>query len=246
MDKAEAIAAQIAARWHADGAMEESALVAALTEQLVAESNMELRQVLTQLRASLDMALDTASHGTVTLPVERVARMLGAVDRATDVVDVCLDRNVAHKLLIRLEPEVFSLGSAMGEFLRQQGLERSPHVRFGAAPARIEGDRPKLVAALGYTVNRFVHNAGADDTVFVAIHEKGDSAEGFIGSAPSRVRESVLVEELQNSMSVDEAQLDTPFVRAILERHGGTLYVAKSLPDAIGFGFTLPLFRGAA
>ena len=134
----------------------------------------------------------------------------------------------------------------MQEFLQAQGLERSPHIRFNAAPAHIEGDRPKIVAVLGHTVNRFIHKARRDDKVFVVVRETEAKAEGFIGSAPSRVTESELVEELQMSMNVDDAHLDTPFVRAVLERHGGTFFVAKTPPEAVGFGFTLPLFRSEA
>lgn len=214
-----------------------SKLATAAYSSLMEETNWQLRQILTQIHTEVDLGLDEGEG----LSRERAERVLQAVDRATTVVDACLDRNEITKRFIRLTPEPFDLGQAMRSYLEHNGfLEEGETVRFPVEPAPIEGDRIRLVNALGYLFDRFYQVAEPGETVVGDLRWEEDEIRGFVGLDPSHLSADVLIEDLSKPLVVEDLRFDVPLARAIVERHGGLVFVDQRGETATGFGFTLP------
>jgi light-regulated signal transduction histidine kinase (bacteriophytochrome) len=49
------------------------------------------------------------------------------------------------------------------------------------------------------------------------------------------------MEEMHAPMNIEDVGIEVAYIRAVLERHGGSLFVATAGETSAGFGFTLPL-----
>lgn len=199
-----------------------------------------------------------AGAGGPALSAARLDRLADAVDRAASVVDVFLDRNHAAKLLIRLRRERFDLVDALEQHLLVTGQTDGPApIRFEAeGPAEIHGDPEKLMDVLVHLVHYMRRSAG-EDGILVRLtaaarsaseeaqgpktgEERAEAVEGFIGVRSGRISAEELMEELSEPLRFDQMRISIPFARAVMERHGGTVFVARPDEETVGLGFVLP------
>ncbi len=215
-------------------------LSSAAYSNLMEQTNWELRQILTQIQNEVELGLHEGSDAEG-LTRERAESVLGSVERATNVVDACLDRNEVTKRFIRLTPEPFDLGQAMRSYLEHNGfLAPEQRVRFHAEPAPVEGDRVRLIQALGHLFDRFWTVRRDAERVVGELGWRGEQIEGFVGLEPSHVSTDVLIDELSRPLVVEDLRFDIPMARAIVERHRGLVFVDEPTEDTVGFAFTLP------
>lgn len=236
--RAEAVALRVAGQWEAAGADDVKALSDAVYQALVDEANLELRQVLASVRGQLELAKMRADRGQPGLSPERMADMVAGLDRASALMDVFLDRASATKLIIRLDREAFDLTDALDGYVRAQGLDT--RVRVTSLPAWVEGDRAKLLDAIGHLLTRFYYSARNHELVVLAIAQQGSRVEGFIGLSPSHLEPEELMDEIHLPLRIEDVGIDLAYTRAVIERHGGALFVATAEDASVGFGFTLP------
>lgn len=238
-ERAELIARQVADRWH--DPEDPGGLANAVYSAFVEEANLELRQILTQVSGQLELALRRLERTNTPPTPERLATMKESMDRASSIMETFLDRSSATKHVIRLDCEEFDLTNAMEEHLAMQGL--LPKLRCATAPAPIVGDRAKLVGTLGHLVSRFYFASREHEVVAFSLMAGDGQIEGFVGLSPSHLEPEVLMEEIRHPLAVEDVGIDIAYARAVLERHGGSLFVATGGESATGFGFTLPLAK---
>lgn len=233
---AEQVVQRLASDWdhtHDDlGRLLDTACVA-----LAEEANHEIRQVLAQLGTELELLRSKLEGDASSL--ERLDRMLDGIDRASHVVGTYINRSEVAKLLIRIIPEPVDLADLLRGCLDRAGASAG-QAETTLEPATIQGDRVKLATALGYLVDRFHRDAGPDQHLVVQLGANGDGVEGLIGLAPSQHAGDALIDELEAPLDIEAMNVDLPYARAVIERHGGTLYVDRFDPDGLGFGFRLP------
>lgn len=241
-ERAEEVVQRVARSLQHETTGDAKALTDAVYYALVEEANLELRQILAQMGGQLELAHARAGRGEPAMTQERIRTLLDSVQRASAIMEVFLDRSSAAKLSIRLDPEPFDLGDAVYDYLSLQGLQERIQLAITSAP--VVADKEKTMDALGHLVTRFYFAARAHETVVVSIAPKEDGViEGFIGLAPSHLKPEQLMEEMHMPMNVEDVGIEVAYIRAILERHDGTLFVATAGEASAGFGFTLPLHR---
>jgi len=241
--KAQALAERVTAQWQHAHAEDARGLADAVHCALVDEANLELRQILAQLSGQLELAQARADRGSPSLPADKIRALLSSLDRASTLMDVYLDRSAAAKFTIRIEAAEFDLAAALGEHLAAQGL--TPHVDAALLDAPVIADRAKLLDALGHLIGRFYLVARPRERVMVQVAQVEDRIEGFIGLSPSHLGAEQLMEEMRLPLAIEDVGIDVSYARAVLERHGGVLFVANAGDHATGFGFHLPLLGGA-
>lgn len=234
------MAHQIRQAWERSPHQDLKSLVDDVQSAFSEEANHELRQVLFQLSAQLELTLVKGKAGTAELSEAQILRMLTAVGRATSIVEAYLDRGEAAKMVIDLHRETFDLGTALQELLRWNGFLETGHLEAHIEPVAVEGDRDHLLDVLGHMATRF-HLARRDpERVRITLTDQDDHIEGFFGLSGSRITAQDLMAEFDKPLEMEDMEIDMPYTRAVLERHGGALYVAAGADNASGFGFTLP------
>jgi light-regulated signal transduction histidine kinase (bacteriophytochrome) len=238
--KAEEVVERITRQWSNEAeAPDAKALTDAVYYALVEEANLELRQILAHMGGQLDMATARLDRGQPALSKEKVAALSDAVQRASEIMEVFMDRASAAKLVIRLECEDFDLADAMADYLHAHGLESKVHAALGR-PAPVHADHAKIIDALGHLVTRFYFAARPHEEVVVSLNAKDGVVEGFIGLSPSHLRPEQLMEEMHVPLNVEDVGIEVAYIRAVLERHEGSLFVATAGEASAGFGFTIP------
>lgn len=238
-ERAKEVVERVTRQWEKGPEGDVKALTEAVYYALVEEANLELRQILAQMGGQLEMALHKSSNGQAPLSNEKIRNLIDGVNRSSEIMEIFLDRSAAAKLTIRLAPEAFDLCDAVKDLLRAHGIESKLQIALQASP--VLADRTKLMDAIGHLVTRFYFAARTHESVIISVSPKGDGLiEGFIGLAPSHLSASQLMEEMHMPLNVEDVGIEVAYIRAVLERHGGTLFVATAGDTSAGFGFTLP------
>lgn len=202
----------------------------------------ELREIVSQVRGNLDIAAHRGDGAKVTLEPERVDKLRGALDRAEAVLETHLDRSTVHKLLVRLDVETFDLAGHLRHFLTTHGLDpETPDVRAHIEEVAVEADRAKVVQGLGHVALHLYQRSPQGTVLVVDVrpHPSG-GARGHIALDPPPYEREALVEDLDRPFRLGTMEIDLPYVRAVLERHGGGIHVAEAPGGGLGYGFHLP------
>lgn len=234
--KAEHVVEAVAADWeHRSDDL--GRLLDSASAALADRANHELRQVLAQLSTELELLqldLDPALDA-------RLTRMLEAIDRASDLVATHLDRNEVAKLLIHIHPETVDLVPRITRCLDRAGIPEDT-VQLDVEPAVVTGDEPKLDTVLGYLIERLYRAASPEDTMKIHVASTEDQVEADIIVTPAREAGQDLIGELEEPLDIEAFGVDLPYARAVIERHGGRLYVQRD-GEGLGFGLQLPTAR---
>jgi len=242
-ERAQALAERVTQEWQKVHADDVRGLTDAVYSALVDEANLELRQVFAQLSGQLELAQARLAKGQPSMSPEKIENLLGAVDRASSLMEVFMDRAAAAKMVIRIEPEAFDLGAAFERYLDTQGM--ADKVDANLHPCEVVADRGKLLDALGHLITRFYFAARPHERVVLQCAQVEDQIVGFIGLSPSHLEPEQLMEEMRIPLAIEDIGIDVSYARAIVERHGGVLFVATAGEHSAGFGFHLPLLGGA-
>ncbi|HUR69173.1 MAG TPA: hypothetical protein VM370_07990 [Candidatus Thermoplasmatota archaeon] len=242
-ERAEALAHKVTTEWQQVHADDVRGLTDAVHRALVDEANLELRQIFAHLSGQLELAQARAARGQPALSGEKIETLVGAVDRASSLMDVFLDRASAAKLVIRLDAEAFDLAAAFDAYLQAHGLRERVDANLHAS--EVIADRPKLMDALGHLLTRFHFAARSHERVLLQVAAVDGRVEGFIGLSPSHLEPEQLMDEMRIPVAIEDVGIDVSYARAIVERHGGVLFVATAGEHSVGFGFQLPLLGGA-
>lgn len=237
--RAQALADKVTQEWRAVHVDDVRGLADAVHAALVDEANLELRQLLAQVSGQLELASMRAARGQPGMTPERIDALSRAMDRASLLLDVYMDRSVAAKLAIRIDAETFDLAGALRAHLQAHGLlER---VSATLTETVVVGDRAKLLDAIGHLITRFHFAARPQERVLVQCIVADGRVEGFVGLSPSHVRPEQLMDEMRLPLAIEDVDIDIGYTRAIIERHAGTFFVATAGEHSAGFGFHLPV-----
>ena len=242
--RAHELAQKITAEWQHVHPDDMRGLTDAVYRALVDEANLELRQIFAQLSGQLELAGARLDRGQPALSADKIRSLVSAVERASSLMEVYMDRSAAAKMIIRIDAEEFDLAKAFEAYVAVHGIE--DRVELAALPCPVIADRAKLLDALGHLVTRFYFASGAHEKVLVQCQVVEGQIEGFIGLSPSSVAPEQLMEEMRVPLAIEDVGIDISYSRAIVERHGGVLFVATAGEHSAGFGFHLPIFGGAA
>lgn len=236
VDEAERIVEEVATRWdHRHGSLAD--LLDHACAALAARADHELRQVLAQLSTDLELLRRHADEPDVN--EERFERMFRAIERASQVVATHLDRTEIAKMIIHVEGEELDLADLLERALQHSGIPPNV-ITASVEPVRIEGDREKLGRVLAYLVRRFDELRVDGEQLRLELEQGEAGAEGRVGIDPSSLTAEKLIDELEAPLDIEAVGIDLPYARAVIERHGGTLFVAQMGADGLGLGFELP------
>ncbi len=244
-DEARRLARRVLEDWTHSGSQDSKTLVDNLQRAFLEEANHALRQVLFQLGARVELALVKNIQGESipgNLDERTASSLMDALTRAAKIVDIYLDRSKAVQYAIMLHPEPFRLDQDIHDMLKWNGFLDEPRdVELDLKPATVVADRERLRDVLGHLVARFWFSRTGAERLVVRLHPTTDGgAQGFIGFSTSPLHAEDLIEEINHPLSIEAIEIDIPYTRAILERHGGTLFVASGEGETIGFGFSVP------
>ncbi len=207
------------------------------------EATHRLRQVLAQLDAHLELAAHGCRVEDDPEPfLSRYPQIVQSLSRATGLLETYLEAHEIIKQMVDLDTEPFDLAQSLNDRLElaEAFIDQVP-VETQMSPVFIEGDQLKLMDVLMHLVSRFQSMGRAGDAVEVRLAPDGPWARGFIGLRPGRVEALDLVRALGRPADTEGPRFDVIYARAVLERHGGSMYVERTPEDACGFGFELPL-----
>ena len=241
--RAHELAQKITAEWQRVHADDMRGLTDAVHRALVDEANLELRQIFAQLSGQLELAGARVERGQPAMTAEKIQSLVGAVERASSLMEVYMDRSAAAKMIIRIDAEEFDLADAFEAYVEAHDL--TDRVDLALLPCPVVADRLKLLDALGHLLTRFYFASGPHEKVLVQCQVVEGQIEGFIGLSPSSVAPEQLMEEMRVPLAIENVGIDISYARAIVERHGGVLFVATAGEHSAGFGFHLPIFGGA-
>lgn len=236
LDEAERVVREATMRW--DHRREDiGRLLDGACAKLADRANHELRQILTQVSTDLELLGRSLADDHEAL--DRIERMLEAIDRATRLTRSHLDRDAVAQLLISIDPEPLDLADVLSAQVPPAAARHQP-IEVEIDGGLVVGDREKLTGALGYMLERARREATPDQVLHVRLQDDGDAVEGLVGLEPGAGSARGLVEELDQPLEIEAAVLDLPFVRAVIERHGGTVFAERFGDDGLGLGFRLP------
>lgn len=238
-----------------EGAADPCDLCEALLAQ-VAEANTELRQVLQQVSGQLELALVDLDLGRGPPSRALLYELFVAADRAAGVVDARLDASRAVQRSLQLQRVPFDLAESVGAALAR-GLAQGPggdgdgqgpgaglrRRRLSASSAWVLGDPGHLTAAVGLLADFLERHAEPHERVVVRIGPAGGLVEGFVGLQPSHLAPEHLLAAV-DARAPRDLQHRLSYARAVIERHGGLLVVARGQGHEVGFLFTLPATDG--
>lgn len=235
----EQVIRDLAGGWdhHGDGLDQ---LLDRVCSNLAQEANHELRQILTLLSTELELAQHRSEGDEVVLDTDAVDRIQDALHRGTQIVGRYLGRSEVAKLMIRLDREHLDLSQVARNVLHRAEVDPD------AAPVEIDldraplwADREKLDKGLGYLISRFWRARQPGGRFRFEVDGGPERADGFVGLDPAPMSRGELVEKLEASLDIEALGIDVPYVRAVIERHGGSLYVDRR-QGTLGYGFELP------
>jgi signal transduction histidine kinase len=214
--------------------------------QLVADASHELRSPVTAIRTTAEVAL-TQPDGDHAL--------------ATEVLDeaVRLERLVQDLLLLARADEHelrpvrrdVDLDDLVEREAARAGRLHSVDVRARTEPVRIQGDPDQLRRALRNLVDNAVRHA-ATAVVLRLRHEHGralvdveDDGPGIAPDERDRVFDRFVRLDASRDRSSGGSGLGLPIVRALVEAHGGRVFVVDTRESCI-FRIELPLAEDGA
>ena len=242
-ERAQALAEKVSNEWSHVHSDDVRGLTDAVHRAFIDEANLELRQILAHVSGQLELAHARAEGGTRSITPDKIATLLASLDRAGSLMDVYLDRAAAAKMVIRIDAQQFDLSEAFAEHLHAHGIGERVEATLLTSP--IIADKPKLMDALGHLITRFYFAARPHERVMLQCTTQDGNIEGFIGLSPSHLQPEQLMEEMRVPMAIEDIGIDVSYARAIVERHGGVLFVATAGEHGAGFGFQLPILGGA-
>lgn len=210
--------------------------------RLAVDAGHELRQVLMIVSGELELLQRRVDHSS---EVDEAFHRIGeALDRAERIVDAHLDRDEVAKMLIRVDPGPVDLSEMLRDAMMRRGLDLDGETVNARLPeASVEADPQKLDTVLDHLVERFWHARGPESRLQVSLEANDHRVLGFVGLSPSPVSRSALIEALEAPVDLESSRVDLPYARAVVERHGGKLFV-DTRDSGLGLGFMLPS-RGA-
>lgn len=180
--------------------------------------------------------------GDINREAKRLGRLIG------DMLD--LDRMRSGRMELRLQP--VDLDEIVSEVAHDMAKLAASHpivLRLGAAHARVQGDRDRLVQVVTNLLSNAVKyspGAGAvtlstdvrDGAVHLAV---SDGGVGIPADQLERVFEPYARLEHEATQQVGGTGLGLPIVREILRLHGGTVWAESVVGHGSTFHCTLPL-----
>lgn len=204
----------------------------------------ELREIVSQIRGGLEIAErgDGSGDEAIEVPRDRVEGFMQALDRAEAVLETHLDRSTMLQLMVRLEPERFDLTHHLSHFLSSHGLDPSTaHVRGEFESAPVRADRRKVVEGLGHAALHLFQQSPQESVLVVSVGPDGSGGvDGRFTIDPAPFDREALVKELDRPFRLETVEIDLPYVRAVMERHGGGIQVVEDPDGGLGYGFRLP------
>lgn len=212
-----------------------------VTNRLVDHANHELLQTLTTISTRLELAARRTPDDGAQLDPDTLDELLSAVERATDITHAYLDRRQVARSLIRLHRSPVDLGAKVDRLLEVESIPAdTEQVHVHTEPVEVEADEEKLSCVLDFLVSTYWRMASPDGRMAVEVRSIPDGARCFVGVDPCPVGRKQLVERLVEPLSIEAYEIDVPYARAIIERHGGLVYVASRDQGFLGYEFELP------
>ncbi len=247
--RAEHVVQQIIDRWAARGMLDERS-VASLRDRVLAslagEADHHLRQLLARITTELELAAASdEANGVDSALLGRLPDLMDALDRAQEVVEAFLDANEITQLIIQLHLRTFDLSEDLKRKIQTLGLAGgATGLDVDLAETRIEADPLKLVDSLLHVIYEIQDHAPPDQATHVQLGPQGSQAVGFVGVHGDSLPPETLLKALDAPLNLEQDTIDMAYVRAVIERHGGTISVQRS-GDLVGYGFTLPRKQGS-
>lgn len=208
---------------------------------LAEEANHELRQILTMVFTQLELAAHRSPGPGAQLDEDTLVRLADAVDRGAFIARSYLDRREIAKALIHLDLEPLALEALFDRYFELEAPDPAGAlVVVETDPVEVHADHEKLYRVVSFLVSLLSRLAPEGAELRIEIEDADGTARCFVGVAPCPVAREALMAKLTDRLTIDDLEIDVPYARAIIERHGGVVFVDDRPEGHLGYGFELP------
>lgn len=212
-----------------------------LMASLAETASHDIRQLLARLSTELELAELTTEKPGACLENASLQRLLTTLEQACGLVDSYLDRNAIARAVIQLETEVLDLADLVDRLFDREGLDPADErIEVTTESVVVDVDAEKTYRVLEFLVSSFRRASPPEGRLRVDVRKVQDRAEGFVGIDPAPWEREDLVGKLSERLDITGFEVDVPYIRAVLERHGGLLVVEGREPNFLGYKFVLP------
>jgi signal transduction histidine kinase len=214
----------------------------------------DLRAPLTVIRGYVELVMEDTEAAEDEEALEYLGVVLNRTGQMANLIDNLLDVEKIESGEVSLRLETLDLAAFVEETaksFRLVGKQKDLTVNWNIPPGVpvVQGDRERL----GQVLNNLVSNAikftpeGGTITLEVRVDEEEvfveviDTGLGISEKDQARLFQRFFRTDAVRERKIPGTGLGLSIVRAIIEQHGGQVYVSSTLGEGSTFGFTLPI-----
>jgi PAS domain S-box-containing protein len=228
-----------------------------LKSDFVSNVSHELRTPLTAIKGSVDNMLDGITGSMNEKQTRYLARIKSNADRLTRLINELLDLSRIEAGKIDLKPanlSLVSLAQEVAENIRPVALEKLISLEVAAADdgTTAWADRDKIIQVLMNLIGNAVKFTPERGKVTVAVHKNGDrwveisvadTGPGILPEEASRIFDRFYQIAQAEKQKAKGTGLGLAICKALVEMHGGKIWMESEVGKGSTFSFTLPAER---
>jgi PAS domain S-box-containing protein len=225
-----------------------------MKSDFVSNVSHELRTPLTSIKGSVDNMLDGLTGSLNEKQLRYLARVKSNTDRLSRLINDLLDLSRIEAGRIDLRPTILSLAAVVAEAAEQLKplAERKLiqiEVMVPDPSMTVWADRDKVTQVLLNLISNAIKFTPEDGKVTVAIEENGnewakisvaDSGPGILPEEADKIFAKFYQIPHRDNLRPKGSGLGLTISKALVEMHGGHIWVESELGRGSKFSFTLP------
>jgi PAS domain S-box-containing protein len=225
-----------------------------MKSDFVSNVSHELRTPLTAIKGSVDNMLDGLTGDLNEKQLRYLMRIKSNTDRLARLINDILDLSRIEAGKIDLKPTilpVFSLAKEIAESLRPLAVEKLISLEVTSSDPEVGawGDRDKITQVLMNLIGNALKFTPAHGQVNVAIAREGDewvkisvadTGPGIPPAESKKIFDKFYQIARTDKQTVKGTGLGLAVSKALVEMHGGKIWVTTELSRGSTFSFTLP------
>ncbi len=228
-----------------------------LKSDFVSNVSHELRTPLTAIKGSVDNMLDGITGTMNEKQTRYLTRVKSNADRLTRLINDLLDLSRIEAGKIDLKPAnlaLVSLAQEIADNIRPVAVEKLISLEVAAADGGTTAwaDRDKIIQVLMNLIGNAVKFTPERGKVTVAVHKNGarwveisvaDTGPGILPEEASRIFDRFYQIAQAGKQKAKGTGLGLAICKALVEMHGGKIWMESEVGKGSTFSFTLPAER---
>jgi PAS domain S-box-containing protein len=228
-----------------------------LKSDFVSNVSHELRTPLTAIKGSVDNMIDGITGTMNEKQTRYLTRIKSNADRLTRLINELLDLSRIEAGKIDLKPvnlALVSLAQEIADNIRPVAVEKLISLEVAAADGGTTAwaDRDKIIQVLMNLIGNAVKFTPERGKVTVAVHKNGDrwvqisvadTGPGILPEEASRIFDRFYQIAQAEKQKAKGTGLGLAICKALVEMHGGKIWMESEVGKGSTFSFTLPAER---